>query len=62
MKGEQTMKEVSEITVRIIEQPGKLGKLKASALSQLLVDVNKRHPEIDEAVKKKQEEKTNATK
>lgn len=48
----------ANINVKIIEQPGKLGKLKASALSQLLVDVNKRHPEIDEAVKKKQKEES----
>lgn len=50
------------ITVKIIEQPGKLGKLKASQLARLIAAYAESHPEIDEAVKKKQEEETNAAK
>ena len=51
------------LIVKIIEQPGKLGKLKASQLARLIATyAAESHPEIDEAVKKKQEEETNAAK
>lgn len=48
------------ITVKVIEQPGKLGSLKASQLARLLAAYAAAHPEIDEAVKHKNEEDDNA--
>ena len=46
------------ITVKIIEQPGTLGALKASQLARLIEGYIKAHPEIDKAVKERMEEPT----
>ena len=52
------MDNVKKFNVRIIEQPGKVGSLKASALAHLITDYIKTHPEIIE----NQKEETNAAK
>lgn len=44
------------ITVRIIEQPGKLGALKASQLARLIEAYAIAHPEVTEPMDAKKEE------
>ena len=48
----------NNITVKVSELPGQLGHLKASKLAHLLEAYTVKHPEIDEAVKRKAEEAT----
>ena len=48
----------ANINVKIIEQPGKISSLKASQIARLIEAYVAAHPEIDEAVKKKQEEES----
>ena len=48
----------NSMTVRIIEQPGPLGALKASQLARLIEGYIKAHPEIDKAVKERKENPT----
>lgn len=48
----------NNITVKVSELPGQLGHLKASKLAHLLEAYIVKHPEIDEAIKRKAEEAT----
>lgn len=48
----------ANINVKIIEQPGPLGALKASELARLIEGYIKAHPEIDKAVKERKENPT----
>lgn len=51
------MKQQTDLTVKIIEQPGKLGALKASQLARLIEGHIKAHPEIAEPRNESEEAK-----
>lgn len=50
------MTDTNNMPVRIIEQPGPLGALKASQIARLIEAYVAAHPEIDEEVKNNQED------